>query len=341
MNSTNRFRFCSRPGTDRVERVAETRPVSKSLFRRGALCGKRNIKETIMGSDENDEEHGGGVVSGAAQVARATTSSEKAGRIIMATGRGGTGKSTFVALTARYLKSEMLLLDLDPDLSLGEMLGIDLEKTKVTTDIGREIPIDTLSDLMHKIEDEDAFSELGGSTATKKIPMLLEWYTTFKSDRFDMITLGTRWTKGDYRLANLLFEFIIPAIGEKYPHILVDSPAGLEHLNRRVVPRVNDLFLVLDPSHKSLKHVERVKRITEEVGIEYDHLYVVGNHEFDDEAEQYFKRRGETFLGSMAHDANVKEYNLRGKSLLDLPDDSPACRSLETMLGTIGYERHT
>ena len=285
----------------------------------------------------NDGDAGEGIVTHAAQIGRITTSSEKAGRIIMSSGRGGTGKSSFVALLARYLKSPMLLLDLDPDLSLAEMLGVDLEETKVTTDIGREIRIDTLSDLMSKIEDEDAFAELGGSPATKKIPLLLEWYTTYQSERFDMIALGTRWTRGDYRSANFLFEFIIPSIGEKYTNIVVDSPAGLEHLNRRVVPRVNDLFLVLDPSHKSIKHVERVKRITAEVGIEYDHLYVVGNHEFDDESEEYFKRIGETYLGRMDYDANVREYNLKGRSLLDLPDDSPVLVSLERMLKPIGY----
>ena len=282
---------------------------------------------------------GEGIVTNAAQISRTTTSSEKSGRVIMSSGRGGTGKSSFIALVARYLKSPMLLLDLDPDLSLGEMLGLDLEKTQVTTDIGRTIPIDTISDLMRKIEDEDAFTELGGSTASKKIPMLLEWYTTYQSDRFDLITLGTRWTKGDYRAANFLFEFVIPSVGEKYPHILVDSPAGLEHLNRRVVPCVNDMFLVLDPSLKSLKHVDRVKKITAEVGIEYDHLYVVGNHQFDDEAERYFKPLGDMYLGRMAYDPTVREYNLTGRSLLDLPDDSPACLSLERILGPIGYGR--
>ncbi len=180
---------------------------------------------------------------------------------------------------------------------------------------------------------------MGGSPPTKKIPLLLKWYTTYQSERFDLISLGTRWSKGDYRSANFLFEFIIPFIGEKYANIVVDSPAGIEHLNRRVVPKVNDLFLVLDPSRKSIKHVERVKRIATEVGIEYDHLYILGNHEFDDEAEQYFKRTGETYLGRMDYDVNVREYNLKGRSLLDLPDDSPACLSLERILKAIECEK--
>ncbi len=296
----------------------------------------RDKRKTMVA---NDEKHGPQIISTAAHISRVTTSLEKAGRIIMATGRGGTGKSTFVALTARYLESPMLLLDLDPDLSLADMLGVELEEKKIKTEIGRDIPIETISDIMTKIEDEDAFSELGGSPATKKIPLLLQWYTTFQSDEFDLISLGARWTKGDYRSANFLFEFIIPSFGEKYANIVVDSPAGIEHLNRRVVPRVNDLFLVLDPSYKSLKHVKRVKKIAAEVGIEYDNLYIIGNHEFDDEAERYFKRTGEVYLGRMDYDANIREYNLKGRSLFDLPDDSPACVSIKKILKNIGYEK--
>jgi len=297
-----------------------------------------NPKDKGKTMDNNDEKHGPQIVASAAYINRHTTSSEKAGRIIMVSGRGGTGKSTFVSLISRYLKSPMLLLDLDPDLSLADMLGVALEGKKIKTEIGREIPIETISDIMTKIEDEDAFTELGGSPAIKKIPLLLQWYTTYQSDKFDLISLGTRWTKGDYRAANLLFEFIIPSFGEKYANIIVDSPAGLEHLNRRIVPMVNDLFLVLDPSQKSIKHVERVKRILTEVGIIYDNLYIVGNHEFDDKAEHYFQRIDEVYIGRMAYDANIREYNLKGRSLFDLSDESPACLSIEMILKYIGYE---
>ena len=133
---------------------------------------------------------------------------------------------------------------------------------------------------------------------------------------------------GDYRSANFLFEFVTPTIGENYANVVVDSPAGLEHLNRKVIPKMDDLFLVLDPSLKSIKHLERVRNITKEVGIDYKHLYIVGDYEFDDEAGQRLKRSGETCLGKMNYDAQVKDYNLRGESLLNLPDSSPACLSV-------------
>ncbi len=51
------------------------------------------------------------------------------GKINVVTGRGGTGKSTFTTLFAKYVKAKpLLLIDLDPDGSLAKMLGVDLEK---------------------------------------------------------------------------------------------------------------------------------------------------------------------------------------------------------------------
>jgi len=52
------------------------------------------------------------------------------GRCVVITGRGGTGKSTFVALMTRFLGElgykPLLVVDSDPDESLAEMLGVDL-----------------------------------------------------------------------------------------------------------------------------------------------------------------------------------------------------------------------
>ena len=147
------------------------------------------------------------IIASAVKIERITASAEKAGNIIVSTGRGGTGKSTFVALASRYLEPPLLLLDIDPDQSLADMLGVDLDAVKIKTDIGRKVKIKTVSDITSDIEEEDAFTELGGGPPTVKIPLLLEWYAQYRSERFDLISLGPRWTIGDYRSANFLFEF--------------------------------------------------------------------------------------------------------------------------------------
>ncbi len=266
-----------------------------------------------------------------------SASNEKTGNIIVSTGRGGTGKSTFVALAAKYLCSPLLLLDIDPDQNLADMVGINLDELKIKTEVGREVQIKTVSDLRSDIEEEEILVELGGGTVFTKVPLLMKWYSQYTSEKFDLISLGPRWTKGDYRSANFLFEFVIPSMGKDYAHVVVDSPAGLEHLNRKVISKIDDLFIILDPSLKSLKHVKRVKKIIENVDITYNNLYLVGNHEFDEKAVQHFESTGETYLGTMSYDANVKHYNMSGKSLLDLPDSSPACLSMKRILIKAGY----
>jgi hypothetical protein len=47
---------------------------------------------------------------------------------IIATGRKGAGKPSFIALISRYLKPPILLVDLDPELSLADMLVFDFHK---------------------------------------------------------------------------------------------------------------------------------------------------------------------------------------------------------------------
>lgn len=280
------------------------------------------------------------IITSAVQIERKATAAakKKTGNIIVATGRGGTGKSTFVALASRYLMPPLLLLDIDPDQSLADMLGVDLEVTRIKTEIDREVPIKSVSDITSDLVEDEAFQELGGGPPFVKIPLLLQWYTQYSSEKFDLISLGPRWTLGDYRAANYLIEFVIPSIGADYANIVVDSPAGLEHLNRKVIPNIDDLFVVVDPSQKSIKHIARVKKIAQEVGISYRHLYLVGNYEFDDEAEQRLRSTGETYLGKMDYDAKVKEYNLKGESLLNLPDSSPACLSVRAILTGAGYK---
>lgn len=291
-----------------------------------------------MNTPMMDNDYGERALAETARIYRVVAAQNKTGRVLMVTGRGGTGKSTFTALMSRYVKKPRLMLDIDPDQSLANMLGIDLDSVRIKTEIGREVPVRTLSELTSAIVDEDALRELGGGNLTVKLPLLLQWYTQYKSDSFDLISLGPKWTEGDYRAASFLFEFIIPYIGNQYASIVIDSPAGLEHLNRRVVGCINDLFIVVDPSAKSIKHVERVKRITQEVGIEYDNLYIVGNHEFTQETERVFDSTGDKFLGSMAYDPTVKEFNLKGKSLWKLPAGSPACKMVRKILRRAGYK---
>jgi len=243
-------------------------------------------------------------------------------RKIVSTGRGGAGKSTFVALMSRYLKPPSLLIDLDPDLSLADMLGIDFHKERKRT------IVEALYDAVNE-------RKSGGSPLTPvedRFKGMIWGDCVYEGKGFDLMTLGTKDLEGCYCYPDHLLRKTISELAKNYVNVVIDSPAGLEHLNRNIVSEVDDLFVILDPSDKSLHHIKKVKAILKEVGMMYGHFYIVANYLFDEEAENYFKDVGETYLGKIEYDKGVEQYNLKGESLHKLPEDSPAYLSVRKIL---------
>jgi CO dehydrogenase maturation factor len=249
------------------------------------------------------------------------------GRRIVSTGRGGAGKTTFTALAARSLPGPLLLIDIDPDQSLADMLGVDLEKEGVRT----------ISDVLFDIRKGRGYEELKSMPLPDKISYLLNSKCLYESDRFDLLALGVKWTEGCYCAPNNLLRTIIPRLSQDYATILVDSPAGLEHLNRKVTPEIDDLFLILDPSMKSLNNIERTRKLTAEIGVTCRNFYLVANYRFTRDAEKFLPTACGTYLGKIEPDDKVEGYGLRGGSLLSLPEDSPAALSVRKILLKAGY----
>ena len=249
------------------------------------------------------------------------------GRKIVSTGRGGTGKSTFTALATRYLARPLLLIDIDPDQSLADMLGIDLEKEGVRT----------VLDILYDIQKREGYEELSTMPIPERIEYLFSTECIYESKEFDLVSLGVKWTEGCYCAPNNLLRGIIPRLAQNYAHTLIDAPAGLEHLNRNVTSEVDDLFIILDPSLKSLKTIDRIQRLAKEIGITYHNFYLVANYRFNDELEKQIQNASGVYLGRIEYDGKVEQYNLEGKSLLELPDDSPAALSVMKILEKARY----
>jgi len=247
---------------------------------------------------------------------------------IVSTGRGGVGKSTFASIVARYLNPPMLLIDLDPDQSLPDMVGVDLDEEKV----------ETVSGALNKIlEERKANPGLANIPIHEKMSYMLQTECLYEDKKFDLIALGTKLTAGCYCAPDDILKMNIPRLAEKYANVIIDSPAGLEHLNRKVFSEIDDLFVILDPSSKSIKHVGRVEAITKSIEIKFNHLYLIGNYRFNEELESEIKSTSGIYLGKIERDDNVEKYNIERKSLLELPEDSPACISVREILKKAGY----
>ncbi len=252
-------------------------------------------------------------------------------KILVTMGRGGTGKTSFVALMTKYFveigESPLLLVDADPDQNLGEMVGVDLhEKGKKS-----------ISELL-----VETFLEEGGTTVgvppTERIESRIWAYGMYEGEYFDFIALGTKWVEGCYCLPNAALKGALESLTKNYKYVLIDSPAGLEHLNRRITSKLDDIFDVIDPSKKSFDHVKRAHRVAKEVKIEFKNFYVVGGFRFPESLENQARSLLPfRFLGRIAYDEHVEEYVLAGKSLLSLPSDTSAYLSVKKIMENAGY----
>ncbi len=252
-------------------------------------------------------------------------------KTIVTIGRGGTGKSSFTALMAKHLtennQTPLLLVDADPDQNLAEMVGIDL----------KEAGKSTIAELL-----VTTFIEKGGTTIgippTERIENKIWEKGLYESNKFDFLSVGTKWVEGCYCMPNSALKGALASLTKNYKYVLIDSPAGLEHLNRRITSKVNDIFDILDHSKKSIDHVKRAHRIAKEVDMQFDNFYLIGGYRFPAELGTHAETTlNFKYLGKIAADTTLDEYVLEGKSLLELPSNNAACVSVKKIMKTAGY----
>jgi CO dehydrogenase maturation factor len=253
-------------------------------------------------------------------------------KTIVTMGRGGTGKTSFVALMAKYLIERritpILLVDADPDQNLAEMVGVDLEAA------GKK----TIAELL-----SETFIAQGGTTIgiapSKRIENRLWEQGLYEGGDFDLMAVGTKWVEGCYCLPDAALKNALGAITKQYRYILIDSPGGLEHLNRKIASDVDIIFDVIGPSSKSFAHVCRAHRVIQEVGIRFDRFFVLGGYAFFGNPDARLTAgTGIMYGGKIEADPFVAAQVMAGKSLLDTPHGSPAFRSISLILDTILQE---
>jgi len=252
-------------------------------------------------------------------------------KTLVTVGRGGTGKSSFTALMAKNFieagHAPLLLVDADPDQNLGEMIGIDLKEEGKST----------IADLI-----VSTFIEKGGTTVgvppRERIESRIWENGLYESKNFDFLSVGTKWVEGCYCMPNSALKAALESLTKNYKYVLVDSPAGLENLNRRITSDVNDIFDILDHSKKSQDHVRRAVKIAKEVDMKFENFYLVGGYRFPAElgkqAETDLKYK---YLGKIEADEQLDDFVLNGRSLLTLPKTNKAYLSVQKILKTLGY----
>ncbi len=231
-------------------------------------------------------------------------------------GKGGVGKSTISALLVGYLVEKgirpVLAVDADPNANLGRLLGIAPEG-----DVG------TICD--HLLEET---KKNPGSLSKQELLRLGLEESIAEEEGFDLITMGRPEGPGCYCYPNQVLRNIIQALASGYPAMVVDNEAGLEHLSRRLLRRLDLLIMVSSPSPGGLRTAARIHELVRELKIEAKVQCLVVNRGSRDSAGSLADLPPDLPLaGIVPADSAIESFDLEERSLLRIPEDSAARRA--------------
>jgi len=247
---------------------------------------------------------------------------------IAVAGKGGTGKTTLAALLVRYLVEEkkgkdILTVDADANANLNEALGLEVEETVSTILEDTKDPKAVPSGMT-----KDIFVEYRLSRAM------------VEEDAFDLLVMGNPEGPGCYCYPNDLLKKYLETLSKNYDYMIIDNEAGLEHLSRRLLPMVDLLLVTSDATARGIRSAGRVKNIVENVKLEVAKMGLVISRSRDGEAQtlnQEIKNSRLELLGEIGHDPLVAEYDLNGRPLLSLPEDSRAVQDSRKLFQPISF----
>lgn len=249
--------------------------------------------------------------------------------VIAFSGKGGTGKTTLAALTIRYLiekrQKPVLAVDADSNSCLNEALGVPVYAT-----IGglREESLATVR----------SGSDRPGGMSMEQLFDYQVQQSIIESKGFDLLVMGRPEGPGCYCAANNIIRKYTDKLSEKYPYVVIDNEAGMEHLSRRTTHNVNILFIVSDPTQKGLITAKRINNLVDELKLEIDRRVLIINRVTDD-SYNVLKNLVPDLPFEAAFDIpednDIFRIDLNARSVFELPPDSSALKATFDILNSL------
>jgi CO dehydrogenase maturation factor len=242
-------------------------------------------------------------------------------------GKGGTGKTTLSALLLKYLvehqMTPVLAVDADANANLNELLDLDVPLTlgEIRRDIKSDMPTGMTRDQFMEMKIHQSLIEQKG---------------------YDLMVMGQPDGPGCYCAANQYLAMTMDKLAENYRFIIVDNEAGMEHLSRMNLRRIDYLLIISDPSARGILTARRIADITGPLQLEVKNRYLIVNRAPDplpqalqDKIQQAVGEVGLPLGGIIPTSDDLVNQELHGQSYLELPGDSPVVREAYSIFDSI------
>lgn len=248
-------------------------------------------------------------------------------------GKGGTGKTSLASLTIKYIinkrRGPVLAIDADSNACLNEALGVEVHTT-----IGRI-----------REESLEAVRVTGDRLGGMPMEQLFDYHvqqSLIEASGFDLLVMGRPEGPGCYCAANHIIRKYTDKLSEGYPYVVIDNEAGMEHLSRRTTNKVDLLLIISDPTFKGVLAAKRIKELIEELNLEIDRHALIINRLLGnelDELKRIADNSGIPIAGAVPQDDLIFKFDLQGKPVYQLPEDSVSVQALWGILDSLQIPR--
>lgn len=252
---------------------------------------------------------------------------------IAVAGKGGVGKTTLSGLLIQYLcekgKTPVLAVDADANSNLNEVLGVEVEMTlgEIREEIARA--------------ENSQNNPIPASMSKADYMEIMFNRCLIEEDDYDMLVMGRTQGKGCYCFVNGLLQTQLQKLTPHYPYVVVDNEAGMEHISRGILPKVDTIILVSDCSRRGVQAVGRIAKLIDECGLKPKEVGLIVNRApggvLNEGTREEVENQGLKLLGVIPQDEGVYEFDCDGKPIVQLPTDSPVRKSLYDILDRMEF----
>ena len=250
---------------------------------------------------------------------------ENKAKIITVAGKGGVGKTSICAsmvrlLAEQYPDKKILAIDADPAVGLSVALGVDVKLTLDDIRMG-------IVDSVESGETREAL-ELLSEARFRIFDALVEM------PGFAFLAIGRPESSGCYCKVNSYLKEVISLLAGSFDYVVIDGEAGIEQIQRRVMDKVTHLLLITDQSKKGEQVITTIKSVADEL-ISYEKVGCIVNRVTNPELKDLIHVPGVEILSYIPADSEFAANDIRGRSVMELPEDSNVITGVKEALRKI------